>query len=141
MALPTGFRDYLFDVLAPLGRIEPKRMYGLDGIKIDGALLGFVFDDKIHFRTDSESVAAYAAEGGKPFTFQGGTGELIVTSYWSIPDRLIDEPDELVRWASRAREAALKAPSAVKRRARRARMAAGHAGKPARHPPRRRKPA
>src|SRR5438270_880944 len=79
-------------------------------------------DERIYFRTDEESRAAYTGEGGKAFTFDK-SGELIVTSYYTIPDRLYDEPDELVRWARRAREAALKAPSAVKRREKNARKA------------------
>lgn len=117
MALPSGLRDYLLDVLAPLGKIEFKRVFGLDGIKADGALLGFVIDERVHLRTDEESVDVYKKEGGKPFTFMKRGGEYIVTSYYAIPDRLMDDPEQLVDWASRAREAALKAPSAVKRRA------------------------
>jgi DNA transformation protein len=120
MGLTPGFRDYLFDVLAPLGKIETKRFFGLDGIKADGAMLGFVLDEKIYFRTDEQSRSAYAEEGGTPFTF-GKSGEAIVTCYYTIPDRLYDEPEELVQWARRARVAALKAPSAVKRKEKRAR--------------------
>jgi DNA transformation protein and related proteins len=120
MGLTPGFRDYLFDVLAPLGKIETKRFFGLDGIKADGAMLGFVLDERIYFRTDEQSRSAYAEEGGTPFTFDK-SGEAIVTSYYTIPDRLYDEPEELVRWARRARVAALKAPSAVKRREKSAR--------------------
>jgi DNA transformation protein len=123
LPLAAGFRDYLFEILTPLGRIEFKRVFGLDGIKADGALLGFVIEEKVHFRTDEESVAAYKSEGGKPFTFTKRNGEFIVTSYYSIPDRLMDEPGEFLLWARRAREAALKAPSAVKRRAKRERKA------------------
>lgn len=121
MAISAGFRDYLFDVLAPLGKLETKRFFGLDGIKADGALIGFVLDERIYFRTDEESVGAYRAEASRPFSFTKGNGELIVTSYHSIPDRLYDEPEELVRWARRAGEAALKAPSAIRRRAARQR--------------------
>jgi DNA transformation protein len=120
MAISPGFRDYLFDVLAPLGKLETKRFFGLDGIKADGAMLGFVLDEKIYLRTDEKSRGAYTDEGSKPFTFDK-SGELIVTSYYTIPDRLYDEPEELVRWARRARAAALKAPSAMKRREKNAR--------------------
>jgi DNA transformation protein len=123
MAIAPGLRDYLFDVLAPLGKIETKLFFGLDGIKAGGAMLGFVLDQKIYFRTDEGSRSAYTKEGGKPFTFDKA-GELIVTSYYAVPDRLYDEPEELARWAQRARVAALEAPSAVKRRQKNARKTA-----------------
>jgi DNA transformation protein len=128
VAVSGGFKDYLFDVLAPLGKIEMSRFFGLGGIKVEGQLIGFVDEEKIYFRTDAETRDAYLSEGGEPFSFYKGK-ELIVTSYVTIPDRLIDDPEEMVAWARRAREAALKAPSAVKRRQRNARKAERVAGK------------
>src|SRR5215467_11769677 len=115
MALSAGFREYLFDLLTPLGKIETRPFFGLAGIKVDGAMVGFVQDEKIFLRTDEKSRPAYIDEGGRPLTFEQG-GETIVTSYYTIPDRLYDEADELLSWVRTARAAALKAPSAVKRR-------------------------
>ena len=121
MALTAAFKDYLAELLGPIGKFSTKRVFGLDGIMADGVLLGFVIDERIHFRTDEETVDAYRKGGGKPYTFTKRTGEFIVTSYYSLPDHLYDEPDELVRWATRARLAALKSPSAMKRQADRTR--------------------
>ncbi len=123
MGVSAGFKDYLFDVLAPLGKIEMSRFFGLGGIKVEGQLIGFTDEEKIYFRTDAETRASYVEEGGEPFSFYKGK-ELIVTGYLTIPDRLLDEPEEMVRWAARAREAALNAPTAVKRRQKNARAAA-----------------
>lgn len=127
MAVSGGFKDYLLDVLAPLGRIEMSRFFGLAGIKVEGQLIGFSDEEKIYFRTDVETRDAYLREGGEAFSFYKGK-ELIVTSYIAIPERLLDEPEEMVTWAARAREAALQAPSAVKRRQRNARKAEHVAG-------------
>ena len=122
MALSAGFREYLFDVLAPLGKIETRSFFGTDGIKVVGSMVGFVLDDKIYLRTDAQSRTSYTDEGGKAFTFEMN-GETIVTSYYTIPDRLYDESDELLSWVRVARAAALEAPSAKKRRARNERKA------------------
>jgi DNA transformation protein len=122
MALSAGFRDYLFDVLSPLGKVQTRSFFGMDGIKVDGAMVGFVMDDKLYLRTDAQSRNSYADEGGKPFTFDKN-GETIVTSYYTIPDRLYDEGDELLSWVRTARAAALEAPSAKKRRQRNERKA------------------
>jgi DNA transformation protein len=122
MALSAGLREYLFDVLAPLGKIETRSFFGTDGIKVDGAMVGFVLDDKIYLRTDAQSRTSYMDEGGEAFTFEMN-GETVVTSYYTIPDRLHDESDELLSWVRIARAAALEAPSAKKRRARNERKA------------------
>ena len=120
MTLSAGYRDYLAELLGPVGKFSTKRVFGLDGIMADGVLLGFVIDERIHFRTDDTTVAAYREAGGKPYTFTKANGEFIVTSYYSLPERLYDEPEELVRWARSARAAALQAPSLRAREARRA---------------------
>ena len=134
MGVSAGFKDYLFDVLAPLGKIEMSRFFGLGGIKVEGQLIGFTDEEKIYFRTDTETRASYVSEGGEPFSFYKGK-ELVVTGYLPIPDRLLDDPEEMVRWAARAREAALNAPTAVKRRQKNARAAARAAEKKTRVKP------
>ena len=124
MAISAGFRDYLFEILAPLAPLKITRFFGLDGIKAGDALLGFVLDEKIYFRADETTRDAYAREGGKPYEFDSDRHGHVVTSYYSLPLRLYDEPDELLAWAKRAHAAALEAPSARKRLAKRARAAA-----------------
>lgn len=123
MSVGEGFRAYLGDILSPLGPLSIKRVFGFDGLKAGNVLLGFVIDERIFLRTDEAERERYASEGGKPFSFTTSNGEHIVTSYYSIPERLYDEPDELVQWARKAYAAALKAPSAKARRARNERMA------------------
>lgn len=122
MGLSASFRDYLLDVLSPLGKIEFKRFFGTDGVKVEGAMVGFIVDEKLYLRTDPQSRSVYTDEGGKAFTFEQN-GETIVTSYYTIPDRLYDETDELLSWVRIARGAALEAPSAKKRRERNERKA------------------
>jgi DNA transformation protein len=111
----SGLRDHLADLLSPLGKIESKRVFGLQGLKAGGTLLGFIIDERLYLRTDEESRKAYLAEGAVPFAFDK-RGEQIVTSYYSVPDRLYDDPETLLEWARRARAAADEAPSAKKRR-------------------------
>lgn len=130
MTLTPGIRAQLDEFLGPLGKITTKRVFGLDGIKLDGVLLGFVIDERIYFRTDAESIAGYKNGGGKPYTFTKRGGEFIVTSYWSLPERLYDEPDELAKWAKHAYAAALQSPSARIRQAKRARRALKPLAKP-----------
>jgi DNA transformation protein len=123
VALTAGYRDYLAALLSPVGKFSTKRVFGFDGIMADGVLLGFIIDERIYFRTDDATLGIYRDGGGKPFTFAKANGELIITSYYSLPEHLYDEPDELVRWARLAREAALQSPSARIREARRAKRA------------------
>ncbi len=60
----------------------------------------------------------------KPFTYGKRTARRSSTGYYTLPERLYDEPDELEVWARRAYDAARQSPSAQKKRVMREREAA-----------------
>ena len=44
----------------------------------------------------------FKAEGLEPFTYRAGNGKRAMMSYWRMPERLYDDPDELAAWATDA---------------------------------------
>ena len=119
MAVSTGFSEMLQDVLAPLGRIAVRRMFGGAGVYCDGVMFGLVVDgDTLFLKGDDTTKAAFEAEGCGPFVY-GGKGKPITMSYWRMPDRLLDDSDEMADWARTAlavarRRAASKQPAKTK---------------------------
>jgi DNA transformation protein len=93
------------DLFAPFGRIELRRMFGGEGIYVNGSIIGIIIRDLIYLKTDDATRGAYLAEGCKPFSYeaQGKTRESV--TYYAIPDRLYDDPEELAVWARRAQAA------------------------------------
>src|ERR1700720_584726 len=99
MVASDAFAEFLRDQLAPLGRITMRRMFGKTGVFCDGFMLGMVRDNTLYFRVDDDNRAAFQeAESFPPLNYEkkGGT---IGLSFWRAPERLFDEPDELVTWA------------------------------------------
>jgi DNA transformation protein and related proteins len=81
-------------------------MFGKTGVFCDGLMLGMVRDNTLYFRVDDDNRAAFKeAESFPPLNYEkkGGTIDL---SFWRAPERLFDEPDELVTWARAALAAA-----------------------------------
>jgi len=79
-----------------------RRMFGKTGVFCDGLMLGMVRDNTLYFRVDDDNRAAFKeAESFPPLNYKkkGGTIDL---SFWRAPERLFDEPDELVTWARAA---------------------------------------
>ena len=106
MVASNDFADFLRDQLAPLGRITMRRMFGKTGVFCDGVMLGMVTDNTLYFRVDDQNRAIFAeAQDAPPLNYrkQGSTIDL---SFWRAPERLFDEPDELVAWAKAALAAA-----------------------------------
>jgi DNA transformation protein and related proteins len=123
MVASDGFAEFLRDQFAPLGRITMRRMFGKTGVFCDGFMLGMVRDDTLYFRVDDDNRAAFNEAASVPplnYEKKGGTIDL---SFWRAPERLLDEPDELVAWARAAlaaarRVAAKREPTARRRKSR-----------------------
>jgi DNA transformation protein len=106
MVASDSFAEFLREQLAPLGRVAMRRMFGKTGVFCDGLMLGMVRDDTLYFRVDDDNRAAFKeALSFPPLNYEkkGGTIDL---SFWRAPERLFDEPDELVTWARAALAAA-----------------------------------
>jgi DNA transformation protein and related proteins len=121
MVASQSFAEFLREQLAPLGGITMRRMFGKTGVFCDGFMLGMVRDNTLYFRVDGDNRAVFKeAESFPPLNYekQGGTIDL---SFWRAPDRLFDEPDELVAWARAALAAARRVAAKRGRTARVAR--------------------
>jgi DNA transformation protein len=60
----------------------------------------------LYFRVDDDNRATFGeAESFPPLRYEK-KGETIDLSFWCAPERLFDEPEELVRWAGAALAAA-----------------------------------
>src|SRR5436190_6465088 len=121
MVASDSFAEFLREQLAPLGRVTMRRMFGKTGVFCDGLMLGMVTDDTLYFRVDDHNRAVFKeAESAPPLSYQK-KGSSIDLAFWRAPERLLDEPDELVTWAREAlaaarRVAAKRKPSAPARK-------------------------
>ena len=106
MVASNSFAEFLREQLAPLGSISTRRMFGKTGVFCDGVMIGMVTHDTLFFRVDEQNRATLKeAEAYPPLNYRkkGGTIDL---AFWRVPERLFDEPDELVTWARAALAAA-----------------------------------
>ena len=106
MVASATFAEFLREQLAPLGRITVRRMFGKTGVFCDGVMFGMVTENTLYFRVDDENRATFKeAEAFPPLNY-AKKGSTIDLSFWRVPERLFDEPDELVTWAQAALAAA-----------------------------------
>jgi DNA transformation protein len=106
MVASDSFAEFLREQLASLGRITMRRMFGKTGVFCDGLMFGMVTDNMLYFRVDDGNRAAFNEAESFPQLNYKKQGEIIDLSFWRAPERLFDEPDELVAWARIALEAA-----------------------------------
>jgi DNA transformation protein len=106
MVASDSFTEFLREQLAPLGRVTMRRMFGKTGVFCDGLMFAMVTDNMLYFRVDDGNREDFKeAASVPPLNYRKG-GATIDLSFWRAPERLFDEPDELVAWARIAMAAA-----------------------------------
>jgi DNA transformation protein and related proteins len=106
MVASASFAEFLREQFAPLGHVTMRRMFGKTGVFCDGVMFGMVADNTLYFRVDDQNREAFAEAASFPPLNYQKKGELIDLAFWRAPERLFDEPDELVDWARTALAAA-----------------------------------
>ena len=116
--------QFISDLFAPFGPVAVRRMFGGAGLYRDGLMFALEFDGVIFLRVDEASIPDFEREGSRPFVYTrakspGKIGRASL-SYWRLPERLYDDPEELAVWAERAlaiarqKKAAPRAPTKAK---------------------------
>jgi DNA transformation protein and related proteins len=117
MVASGTFAEFLREQLAPLGRVTMPRMFGKTGVFCDGVMLGMVTDNTLYFRVDDHNRGAFNEAASYPPLNYAKKGSTIDLSFWRAPERLFDEPDELLSWARAALAAARRVAAMRERKA------------------------
>ena len=102
-------RDFLIDLFADFGPVTIRRMFSGFGISVDGTNFALALRSGLYFRADERTIPQFEAEGSTPFQYQTRAKTVTVNSYWQLPARLFDDPEELSVWARAALAAAQRA--------------------------------
>ena len=102
-------RDFLIDLFAGFGPVTIRPMFSGFGISADGTNFALALRGGLYLRADDQTIPRFEAEGSKPFQYQTRAKTVTVSSYWQLPERLYDDPDELTDWARAALAAAQRA--------------------------------
>lgn len=105
--MSSDFINYLTDVLAPLGSVRSKRMFGGVGIYINNLFCAIIADDSLYFKGDDENEAEFVAEKCPPFTYEK-EGIVYAMRYYRAPDEAMDDSELMLRWARLGLAAALR---------------------------------
>jgi DNA transformation protein and related proteins len=113
-------RDFLIDLFSGFGPVTIRRMFSGFGISADGTNFALALRGGLFLRADEQTIPQFEAEGSKPFQYQTRAKTVTVASYWHLPERLYDDPEELAGWARAALAAAQRAAVRKRPKARRA---------------------
>ncbi|MCB1235628.1 MAG: TfoX/Sxy family protein [Verrucomicrobiae bacterium] len=93
-------------MLAPLGGVTAKRMFGGHGFFREGLMFGLVADGVFFLKADAENAGEFDALDLPPFTYTKATGEVYAMSYRQCPEDALENSAAMTRWAESAFAAA-----------------------------------
>jgi DNA transformation protein len=117
-------RDFLIDLFSDFGPVTIRPMFSGFGISADGTNFALALRAGLYFRADETTIPQFEAEGSAPFQYQTRAKTVTVGSYWQLPARLFDDPEELAGWARAALAAAQRAALRKRPKGRRVAMRA-----------------
>lgn len=107
------------DLFAGFGLVHVRRMFSGAGVYADGVMFALIVDGVIYLKADDVTVPAFAREGSQPFSYMARNDRRATMSYWRLPERLYDDPEELARWARDALTVARRSRERPRRPAKR----------------------
>jgi DNA transformation protein and related proteins len=102
------FTQHCSELLAPLGAVRTRRMFGGQGIYVDELFMALIADEQLYLKTDAETRPRFEAAGCAPFRYLKD-GEWMSMSYFQPPEEAMESPALMLPWARLALDAALRA--------------------------------
>jgi DNA transformation protein and related proteins len=106
---PDEFTAYLLELLAPLGPVSARRMFGGAGLFLNGLMFALIARDELFFKVGDTNRTAFEAAGEAPFSYETKHGTHTIGSYWRCPPDLLDDAERFQAWALEAIAAAIVA--------------------------------
>lgn len=102
MAVSAEYKEFVAEQLERLGPVRMRGMFGGAGVYLDDLMFGLIFEETLYFKVDDTNRADFEGEGMEPFTYEMRNGRTGALHYYEVPERLYDDPDELVQWARKS---------------------------------------
>jgi DNA transformation protein and related proteins len=117
---PSPFVESLLDLLAPMGEIVAKRMFGGYGIYKEGLMFGLVAWDRFYLKVDGETKEHFETHACEPFVYEMKNGRSTSMVYYEPPESAFSsaikmKPWAMLGWQAAQRKAAATSPKKRKK--------------------------
>ena len=115
MPVSKSYRTFVIEQLnRAVPPIRARSMFGGVGLYSADVFFALISEDVLYVKTGAADQSAFEALGMPPFRPVEEHGP--VMSYYQLPEEVLEDPDELRRWAERAIASARERKSKPRRR-------------------------
>jgi len=109
-------REAAAELFAAFGAVDVRRVFSGFGLYAADVCFALYLRGEFFLKADETTIPRFIAERCEPFSYAKRAKTVSVKSWWRMPARLYDEPEELAEWAREA--VAVAARVKLKKRAR-----------------------
>ena len=111
MSLPhpdQSFIEHLLELMAGLGPVKARRMFGGHGLFMHGLMFALVAEQTLYLKVDPLTRELFTDRGLNAFTYfkQGKPYQL---SYYQAPEETLESADDMCQWAESSYAVAVRA--------------------------------
>jgi DNA transformation protein len=119
MSPPVALVAHSLELLAPLGSVRARRMFGGWGLYADELFVAIINGERPYLKADDQTLGEFRRAGCEPFSHSSRDRGAVSLGYCSAPDAAMDSPRAMQPWARLALASALRAQAAKRSDARR----------------------
>ncbi len=94
-----SFLDFVLEQLAALEGLRSKRMFGGHGLYSGEAFFGIVYDGRLYFKTNADTLSEYLQHNAAVFA---PSEKQVLKNYREVPIDILEDSERLLLWARRA---------------------------------------
>ena len=94
-----SFKEFVLDQLAAMKSVTCRAMFGGFGLYHQSVFFGILHKGRLYFKTNDQTRPAYEEYSMKPFR---PSDKQTLKSYYEVPPEILEDGDELIRWAEQA---------------------------------------
>jgi DNA transformation protein len=94
-----SFRDFVLEQLSALDSLRCKRMFGGHGLYSGELFFGIVFDGRLYFKTNPDTLPDFLAFNAAVFA---PSEKQVLKNYREVPVDILEDASTLTTWARKA---------------------------------------
>ena len=106
MAASAEFVAHMREQFAPLGGVTDAVFFGGRAFSWRGKQFAWVMGSTLYLRAGDATRAEFEEHGAEPFSYSTKKGVVLVRKFYTAPEFLMDDAEQLLAWARKAIAAA-----------------------------------
>jgi DNA transformation protein len=118
MARRSEFVQLVLDLMAAVGEVRARAMFGGYGIYLGGIMFAIVVDDRLYLKADNATRRAFSDRSLDSFSYVA-RGRTITMQYYEAPAEVFESAEAMQNWVRPALDCAVRQKSRWQRAQRR----------------------